>query len=49
MILQLIKFFLTEAGITSELENNPTIYNYFLLKSEDNPSGIVKEKIRNWL
>lgn len=38
------QIFLTEAGITSELENNPTIYNYFLLKSEDNPSGIVKEK-----
>ena len=35
--------FLTEAGITSELSDNPTIFNYFSLISDEFPNGILKE------
>lgn len=36
--------YITEAGITDTLENNPTVYNYFKLTSESLPNGIYKTK-----
>jgi len=35
--------YLKEAGITDSKDNNPTIYNYFSLISDECPNGIIKE------
>ena len=34
--------YITEIGITSQTNNNPEIFNYFSLISEENPNGILK-------
>ena len=39
----LVGKYLTEAGITNCAENNPTIYNYFSLISDEFPRGIFVE------
>ena len=35
--------YITEAGISAEIDENPTIFNYFSLKNADFPNGILKE------